>query len=140
MSTEAMKLALAALESKDTWGSSIREAKERAITALQEALAQPQQEQEPVAWMTQARNFVHLMEFTEAEAKSYSWKAVYTSPLAQEIVCSTGLCHYRKPLTLDEVWLDDELMKLNAVLGVHMDYFMRVIRAIEAAHKIKGDA
>ncbi len=50
MSKEAMKLALEALESKDTWGSSIREAKERAITALREALAeQPAQRQEPVA-------------------------------------------------------------------------------------------
>ena len=37
---EALKLALEALESKDTWGSSIREAKERAITAIKEALAQ----------------------------------------------------------------------------------------------------
>lgn len=43
--------------------------------------AQPQQE--PVAWMTQARNFVHLCEFTEEEAKLYGWSAVYASPPAQ---------------------------------------------------------
>lgn len=43
--------------------------------------AQPQQE--PVAWMTQARNFAHLGEFTEAEAKLYGWSALYTSPPAQ---------------------------------------------------------
>ena len=49
MSKEAMKLALGALESNDTWGSSIREAKERAITALQEALAEQPAQQKPVA-------------------------------------------------------------------------------------------
>ena len=78
MSTEAMKLALEALE-----GSTDKTLSIRAITTLREALAQPQQE--PVAWMTQARNFVHPMEFTEEEeAKSYGWKAVYTSPPAQQ--------------------------------------------------------
>ena len=44
------------------------------------ALAEQPAQHEPVAWMTQARNFVHLMEFTEAEAKLYGWKAVYTTP------------------------------------------------------------
>jgi hypothetical protein len=39
--------------------------------------AQPAREQEPVAWMTQARNFVNLMEFTEAQAKLYGWTPVY---------------------------------------------------------------
>jgi hypothetical protein len=43
----------------------------------------------------------------------------------------------RKPLTVDQVWLDDDIMKLNAVMMLPMDYFMRVIRAIEAAHGIK---
>jgi hypothetical protein len=38
---EALKLMLAVLKSKDTWGSSIREAKERSIAAAEEALAQP---------------------------------------------------------------------------------------------------
>jgi len=49
-SKEAMKLALGALESKDTWGSSIREAKERASTALREALAEQPAQQEPCGW------------------------------------------------------------------------------------------
>ena len=40
---EALKLALEALKAKDTWGSSIRDAKEKAIKALEEALAQPAQ-------------------------------------------------------------------------------------------------
>ena len=49
---EALTLALEALEAKDTWGSSIRDAKDKAITAIKEALAQP--EQEPVAWRNAA--------------------------------------------------------------------------------------
>ena len=43
-SDEALKLALEALKAKDTCGSSIREAKERAITACEQALAAPVQE------------------------------------------------------------------------------------------------
>jgi len=46
------------------------------------SLAQPAQE--PVAWMTQARNFVNLMEFTEAEAKLYGWTPVYIAPPAAQ--------------------------------------------------------
>jgi hypothetical protein len=37
-----------------------------------------------VGWMTQARNFVHVMEFTEAEAKLYGWIPVYTAPPAAQ--------------------------------------------------------
>ena len=44
---EALRLALEALEAKDGWGSSIREAKERAITAIKAALEAKGQ---PVAW------------------------------------------------------------------------------------------
>jgi hypothetical protein len=28
---------------------------------------------------------------------------LYTTPPAQEFVCSTGLCHYRKPLTDEQI-------------------------------------
>jgi hypothetical protein len=52
--------------------------------AIKQALEQPVQE--PVAWMTQARNFVHVMEFTEAEAKLYGWIPVYTTPPAQPVI------------------------------------------------------
>ena len=52
----------------------------KALTLDIEFLSQPAQQQEPVAWMTQARNFVHLSEFTEEEAKLYGWKPIYTSP------------------------------------------------------------
>ena len=73
MTQEALKLALEALEwchGGEPCGTA------EAIAAIKEALAQP--EQEHVAWMTQARNFIHLSESTEAEAKVYGWKAVYT--------------------------------------------------------------
>jgi hypothetical protein len=43
-------------------------------------VAQPAQK--PVAWMTQARNFVNLTEFTEAQAKLYGWTPLYTTPPA----------------------------------------------------------
>jgi hypothetical protein len=39
---------------------------------------------EPVGYITQARCFVHLHECTEAEAKLYGWKALYTTPLAAQ--------------------------------------------------------
>jgi hypothetical protein len=52
----------------------------RALEEYCDTLAQPAQE--PVAWMTQARNFVNLMEFTEAEAKLYGWTPVYIAPPA----------------------------------------------------------
>lgn len=37
-------------------------------------------EQEPVAWFTQARNFVPLSEFTKEEAKLYGWNELYLRP------------------------------------------------------------
>jgi hypothetical protein len=42
--------------------------------------------QEPVGYITQARCFVHLHECTEAEAKLYGWKTIYTTPPAQPAV------------------------------------------------------
>ena len=44
---EALRLALGALESKDGWGSSVRDAKEKAITAIKAAL---EAKDEPVAF------------------------------------------------------------------------------------------
>jgi hypothetical protein len=54
-----------------------------------------------------------------------------TTPPAQEFVCSTGLCHYRKPLT------DEQIHKLDPL--PHRMYDQQRIdfaRAIEAAHGI----
>ena len=58
------------------------ESVKEAITAIKQALAAPVQE--PVAWMTQARNFVQLIAFTEEEAKLYGWTPVYTTPPAAQ--------------------------------------------------------
>lgn len=59
---------------------------QRLLERITERLAKhrPAQQQEPVAWMTQARCFVDLSEFTEAEAKLFGWKPVYTSLPAQK--------------------------------------------------------
>jgi hypothetical protein len=61
----------------DQWTDSVLDLRD-----AQEQVAQPAPVQEPVAWMTQARNFVNLMEFTEAEAKLYGWAPVYIAPPA----------------------------------------------------------
>jgi hypothetical protein len=61
--------------------------------AIREILAEPDHfagvgkmvsEQEPVAWMTQASNFVMLDEFTKSEAELYGWTPLYTSPSKRE--------------------------------------------------------
>jgi hypothetical protein len=53
------------------------------LEAIKQALAAPVQE--PVGYITQARCFVHLHECTEAEAKLYGWKALYTTPPAAPV-------------------------------------------------------
>jgi hypothetical protein len=85
---EALKLALEALTSgvdaqvgRVVWTEYDSCLLADAITAINEALAQP--EQEPVGWITQARCFVPLHECTEAEAKLYGWKVLTTPPAAQ---------------------------------------------------------
>ena len=55
MTKEVMQQALDVLKSKDTWGSSIREAKEDAIKALEKALKQEQDE--PVATLIEHHAF-----------------------------------------------------------------------------------
>ena len=84
MSKEVMKLALEALEEWYFNCGAGSESHDDAVEAIKQALAAPVQE--PVAWMTQARNFVHVMEFTEAEAKLYGWIPVYTTPPAQPVI------------------------------------------------------
>jgi len=113
---EALKLALAALDEAiklwreemeyrscidvaDSWEKTSTTIKQALADSALDRMAENARElgldyepvQEPVAWMTQARNFVHLCEFTEEEAKLYGWSAVYTAPPAQ-----------RKPLPKDE--------------------------------------
>jgi len=67
---------------------------EEAITAIKQALEQPVQE--PVAWYDREMDSA----YTESEIGSGNTdglEPLYTTPPAQEIVCSTGLCHYRNP-------------------------------------------
>ena len=107
-----------------------------AIEMINAILAeQPAPVQEPVAWMTQARNFVQLMEFTEAEAKLYGWTPVYTTPPAaqpapeQYTALEQALTRLQKrygeleakAAVLLRCWLTDE-QKLDVVA----DYFDHV--------------
>ena len=95
---------------------------------IQEALAQPQQE--PVAWMQ--LDEVHLSLWEDG----YHTIPLYTSPPTREIVCSTGLCHYRKPLTDEEI----ETVWRSVQANDFHDCVKPFARAIEAKHNIKGDA
>ena len=98
---EALRMALEALtnaywptESDLMPAHNIKECAD-AITAIREALAES--EQEPVAWWNDTGTHIDLN-------VSGRGTPLYTTPpqrKPQEFVCSTGLCHYRKPLTND---------------------------------------
>jgi len=64
------------------------------------------------------------------------WTFEFTSPPTREIVCSTGLCHYRKPLTDEEI----ETVWRSVQANDFHDCVKPFARAIEAKHNIKGDA
>ena len=72
---EVLKQALDVLKSKDTWGSSIREAKEDVIKALEEALAK-QEHGEPVAWYCKEG----LKCGVSLKQESPEWTPLYTTP------------------------------------------------------------
>jgi len=78
---EAMKLALEALElltdTEQAFGA--LDYGDNAITALKEALAQP--EQEPVAWMTPDGEGCRIIRFSPPVNKvPLGWDALYTTP------------------------------------------------------------
>lgn len=94
---EAMQMALEALKKATKHLPVHFDSHFEAITALQEKLAEEalqrltdvqqeieavleQPEQEPVAWMSQAGNFLSPLEFTTADAALYGWTPVYTQP------------------------------------------------------------
>jgi hypothetical protein len=92
---EALKLALAALECKDGWGSSIRSQKEKAITAIKQALAAPAQE--PVAWRW--TNGKGWLTYGEMPHDRFESTPLYTTPPAQ-------------PAPVQPVWIQpDHLQK-----------------------------
>ena len=87
--------------------------------------------QEPVGWWDAKLGFFDEKHFDQL-------RPLYTSPPAQEFVCSTGLCHYRKPLP-DEQVLDCWKQAYDPGRREH-DNATRMARAIEAAHGIKENA
>jgi hypothetical protein len=88
-------------------------AMEQALTRLQKrygeleakVAAQPAPVQEPVAWMvigdgeygeyTPGTHFDTVGYKEYWERRGYELQPLYTTPPAQEFVCSTGLCHYK---------------------------------------------
>ena len=119
--TEALKLALEALESSRVFVTSREKIKhpegtdwyDERITAIKEALAQP--EQEPVAWMQPDE--VHISLWKD----NYHIIPLYTTP------------PQRKPLS------DEEMKKIWYAMQNIMGWysFQEIARAIEAAHNIK---
>ena len=137
MSTEAMKLALEALGlyARTLAPTETQKKGMEAITALDEALAQPQQE--PVDkkgspcpefwdWLPKAYNFEGVGNFTK-----YNMEVAFlagmqtTSPPAQP-----------QPLTDEQI----ETVWRSVQANDFHDCVKPFARAIEAAHNIKGDA
>ena len=124
-----MKLALEALEEliTDVRMCDDIERGERAITALREALAEPQPE--PVAWRVKwpAIGGGHkwlMVDRPLMEKEGFVNEALYTSPPA------------RKPLTDEEI----ETVWRSVQANDFHDCVKPFARDIEAAHDIKGDA
>jgi len=97
MSKDVLKLAMEALEwiTQQRTGGMIQRKATEATTAIKQALEQPLQE--PVAFFDWYDN-AHWGNEDFKEGCHRSWNAAIkytTPPAAQEIVCSTGLCHYK---------------------------------------------
>ena len=117
---EALKLALEALEDLGMkhFESTGELLAHRAITAIKEALAQP--EQEPVAYWNFNSGFSHCMIDQLNEAAKKNPAPLYTTP------------PQRKPLTDEEIIL---IVAECAASHQHTD--IHFARAIERAHGIK---
>ena len=134
-----MKLALEALEklnnTKSYWWQEVDEDVAvqllNAETALRESLAQPQQE--IVAWFYRD-NLGRPCSTTKRPLNPL--KDMQPLYFVQEFVCSTGLCHYRKPLTDEQI----ETVWRSVQANDFHDCVKPFARAIEAKHNIKGDA
>ena len=119
---EALRLALEALGHFEKAGLATLKTID-AITAIKQALAQP--EPEPVAWL----NDCEEIHFDKEDAFRYSngfIQPLYTSPPK------------RKPLT------DEQLYKVFPAIATYTEanktLYRSIARAIEAAHGIKGEA
>ena len=122
MTKEALKLALEALQNPWKAGP---DGVADAITAIKEALAQP--EQEPVAWIDEFGNVFPLGARRGPKHLNEPMKPLYTTP------------PQRKPLTGDEIWKfwcsrpevpegEDDSMEAE---------FVAAVRRVLAAHGIK---
>lgn len=133
---EALKMALEALkyplnQSHENFNVDMAELlAHRAITAIEEALAQP--EQEPVAILHRYPSKCRMtVEYTDeiTEVREGSWP-LYTTP------------PQRKPLTDEEIWDEVKAADLDWQTGWSLDEdasnrYITFARAIEAAHGIK---
>ena len=103
-----------------------------------ETMLAAQPKQEPVAWALTAelekRETTTRAHLWFSDPVNCMWTPLYTAPPAQEIVCSTGLCHYRKPLT------DAQINEFFKGMEPNNGFWLSFARAIEAAQNIKGDA
>jgi len=126
-----MKLALEALEEliTDVRMCDDIERGERAITALQEALAQPQQEPVAKIEITRCKFTGELESWTFAERPR-------NAPAGTYYVYTTPQPAQRKPLTDEEI----ETVWRSVQANDFHDCVKPFARAIEAKHNIKGDA
>ena len=92
----------------------------QAITAIKQALAQP--EPEPVAW--QWLNTAHFRKKLPKNAEKGAWNPLYTSPPKREPLTDEEIKRMAAPLFMSHYW------------GMCNEF----ARAIEAAHGIKGEA
>jgi len=161
MSIEVMKQALEALDNlaryadicelflKETHPGKAYALRERVtisikiITSLRQAIEQAEK-QEPVAWRWMPAPYWKQWVYSDdgeriAEAKRFMGdggvQPLYTTPPAQEFVCSTGLCHYKAQRTF--VGLTDEEVK-DFVWNLPYEPSQEHIRAIEAKLKEKN--
>jgi hypothetical protein len=140
---EALNLALDALET-----SMYPQQKQlQAITAIKEALAQP--EQEPVVWMYQDKSThdvrfqKHMRGFVDHGATYET--PLYTSPPQQELVCVCGAVWEGQELiytTPQRTWVgltDEEIVLIVAECAAsHQHTDIHFARAIEAKLKEKN--
>jgi len=140
---EALKLALEALEAHADIGIK----SDKAITAIKEALAQP--EQEPVVWMYQDKSThdvrfqKHMRGFVDHGATYET--PLYTSPPQQELVCVCGAVWEGQELiytTPQRTWVgltDDEIVLIVAECAAsHQHTDIHFAKAIEAKLKEKN--
>lgn len=90
----------------------------------------PQQSAQPVVVITVQRNaLVSASRLVGFDALPDGDHSLYAAAQPVEV--------QRVPLTADEVWSNNDLMALNAELGLTLDQFIELVRAIESANGIK---